>query len=273
MKKMLLAFWMCGFGLLCGCTPGAVQSIRLTPSATCEYPRGEKFVEAEAAGNEVQEQYVDTITAGGDSLRIFVGLHEFPDYIEANVEIVNTSRTDFTFTPGNFALLDGSRMAFLPVEASVVANEMLLNINEIPAYQPKYNYYVQSSAYGTANTQYLGGGQYHTTYSGTGTSTVTAQEDPYNALGYSIGALFAEAANDKVRACARKVYERGIGISADLMARSRGAFNVYWRNRTGKTYPVRFLVKDTAIEFSYEKPQRAASPRSSGPQPTGVLAD
>lgn len=273
MRTMVVMAALCSIALLCGCAPGAVQSIRLAPSEMCAYQRGEEFMKKDSVDEKILEQYVDTVTTGGDSLRIFVGLREFPDYIEANVELTNASRTDFTIAPGMFALLDGSRMAFLPIEASEVANEMLLNINEIPEYEPKYNYYVKSSVYGTANTQYLGGGQYYTTYRGTGNATVTAQEDPYHALGYSIGAIFAEAANDKVRACARRVYEQGIGLSADLMAQSRGAFTVYWRNRKEKIYPVRFLVRDTDIEFTFEKRDRNPSVRNGQPRPAGALAD
>lgn len=267
MRSISVIVALCAAVPLCGCAPGAVQSIRLAPSDSCAYQRGEQFMEMVAADEKILEQYVDTITTGGDSMRIFVGMREFPDYIEANVELVNASRSDFTIIPGMFALLDGSRLAFFPIEASEVANEMLLNINEIPEYQPRYNYYVNSSVYGSANTQYLGGGQYYTTYRGTSNSTVTAREDPYHALGYSIGAIFAEAANNKVRACARRVYERGIGLSADLMAQSRGAFTVYWRNREDKIYPIRFLVKDTNIEFTFEK-QKARTNRTKRPTTT-----
>lgn len=237
-----------------GCAPGAIKSIQLYPDPSCAFETGARFAALDAAQEKkVADLYSLTLTAGGDSLRIFVRLEEFPNYIEASVEMTNATTTNFPLSSDMFALLDGSRLAFAQVGADEVANEMLGMISEVPEYQPKYNYRIQSSTYGTATTNYYGA-QAQTTYSGRTTSRVTAEEDPYHALGYSIGAIFAEAANDKVRACARRIYETGISRSTELVARSRGAFTVYWRNRDDKPYPLRFLVKDTNIELLYVAP-------------------
>ena len=205
------------------------------------------------ADSTVQKRYADTFTAGGDSVRIFVRLDEYEGFIEAHVEMSNDTNTSFTIAPEMFVLLDGTRLALVPIDASVVANELLAQISALPTYQPKFNYTVQSSVNGTANTQYLGSGQYYTTYGGTGTSTVTAREDPYNALGYALGAYLVQAANEEVQACAQRVYEEGIGNGAALSGRSRAAFTVYWRNRLDKVYPLRFIMKVANIEFEFEK--------------------
>lgn len=273
MRRFLIASVLLLALAPCRCVPGPSQSIRLRPTEACVYPRGDRFLADAGVVSTVQKRYMDTLTAGGDSVRIFVRLDEYVDLIEAHVEMSNNTNTRFTVVPDMFVLLDGSRLALVPIDASVVANDLLAHISAVPAYRPKYNYTVQSSVNGTANTQYLGGGQYYTTYGGSGTSTVTAREDPYNALGYALGAYLVQAANEEVEACARRVYEEGIGNGAALSGRSRAAFTVYWRNRIDKVYPLRFLIKDANIELEFEKVTKAPPAQRRETWRTGALAD
>ncbi len=147
--------------------------------------------------------------------------------------------------------MDGSRIAFRQLQPHEAANIYAARITNIPPYQPKYTYDVQSSTQG-----YLYAYGNYGYYSGTTQTTVTPREDPYNALGYSIGAAIAQGRNKKFSNMAGTLYAVGLVEGSSIPGKTGAHGGVYWLKRAVWPAPLILRFAQSGYEIKFTATER-----------------
>ena len=109
-----------------GCAARNVEPGQLSPAPASPLVPGEAFVAASFPGNEkASERFAHTLTAGNDSLRLFVEMVERPAIVEARITVFNSTRSIFDLGPGDFELLAENGDTLRRIECHDLANELL----------------------------------------------------------------------------------------------------------------------------------------------------
>lgn len=234
--------------LLGACTPGALSLQQLSPvhdanvtTASDLYARADSTTRAAAPPNASQ-----VVILHSDSVTAALSFYELKDIFWVDVYIYNAGSTAFVIYPSQLVLMDASRIAFRELRPDEAANIYRSQVTNIPPYQPKYTYDVQTSTQGYVTA--FGNSAYYTENS---QSTVTPQEDPYNALGYSIGASIAESRNRKFLNMASTLYNVGFVEGSSIPGKTGAHGGIYWLKQGGWTPPVilRFTQSDYEVRF------------------------
>lgn len=183
-----------------------------------------------------------------DSVVASLALYEYDDIFALQIYVYNNSSKDFNLNPAGLILMDKNRTTFRRLAAHEAANLYGSRVRGIPAYQPKYTYQLDATTYGTFRT-YGNTGTYNARTQG----TVTRTEDPYNALGYSIGAAIAASYNRKYQGMAATVYQLGFGETSSAPAKTGGIGAVYWLKRPGSPRPVMIRFSASGYELRFDQ--------------------
>jgi hypothetical protein len=223
------------FGLVSGaltlaiaCTPAGLTYRQLAPM------KGDRVLTLEDLFRATDTTHRAKPPAGSNLLAVLntdsavasVSLYEYDDMFAVQLYVYNNSSRPFGLDPADIYLLDGNRTAFRRLAAHEAANLDAPRVRGIPAYQPKYTYQLNATTYGTVRTYGNTG-----TYSAQTQGTVTPVEDPYNALGYSIGAAIAASYNRKYQGMAAAVYNFGLGETSSAPPKAGGTGAIYWLKR------------------------------------------
>jgi len=133
---------------------------------------------------------------------------------------------------------------------------MIAHVSEIPAYVPKYNYEVASETRGSLTMYDYGTGYYSGSYNSTTESEVTAKEDPWNKLGWSIGAAITEHNNKHFLATADYFYTSGL-IPTKIPPITAVSGLILWRNQVS-AFPVTVVVPIEGDNYTliFDEPER-----------------
>lgn len=233
------------------CTPSSLKFSELAPlpgpsviTAHQLYTSADSATRAKEPPNSSQ-----ILIVSGDSVIAAVLLYELQDIYWADIYVYNGGSQPYTVNPSQLVLMDGDRTIFRPLKPDEAANIYIAQTRGIPPYQPKYIYDVQSSSQG-----YLSMYGDYGYYSGTTQTTVTQREDPYNALGYSIGAAIARHRNAKLTNMAGALYTTGFVEGSTIPAKAGARGGVFWLRRPGASLPLilRFAQSGYEVKFSEE---------------------
>ena len=236
---------------LAACTPGALSYQQLAP---VKDPRTVTLDDLFRANDTTHKAPVPLgsrllAVVNTDSVIASLALYEYDDIFALQIYVYNNSSLPFNMNPTDIILMDGNRTIFRRLAAHEAANLYASRVRGIPAYQPKYTYQINATTQATLRT-YGNTGTYNSRTQG----TVTPVEDPYNALGYSIGAAIAASRNRKYQGMAATIYQLGFGESSAAPAKTGGIGAVYWLKRQGATRPVilRFGVSRYELRFAIQ---------------------
>jgi hypothetical protein len=186
------------------------------------------------------------VIVGTDSVVGVMQLYAMEQMFWLDLFVMNLKTAPYPIDPSQFVLMDGSRFAFRRLEPHEAANLFLSHIEGIPPYQPKYIYDVNAATNG-----YFSGSGYYTSQTN---ATVTRREDPYQALGYSIGAAITQHSNQQFAQMAGRVYAVGLVLGSSIPGTTNGAGGVYWLKPRNWTPPVILRLAATGYEVRFAPP-------------------
>jgi hypothetical protein len=200
------------------------------------------------------------IVSVSDSLLLAATMEEYPNVLHVDLYLYNGSRQELVLEPSIFAVVDNQHTLFRRLEPHEAANLLIAQVTSMPPYQPKYNYSVSSSTYGHVD----GYGNYY----GNTEGTVEAEEDPWNKLGWALGSMIAENANEKLIEKAGYFYSTGMIPKTSIPAQTGLRAGLFWLNRV-HGYPVYLRVNgvDFELEFHQPAPIRNAKASTSPTRP------
>jgi hypothetical protein len=243
-------------GLLLGvaaCTPSSLHLAELSPVRdSTVMTAADLFASADSATNaKAPADAAQIIIVQGDSAIAAMAIYELPDIFWADIYVYNGGSRPYTLNPSQLILMDVVRTVFRPLSPDEAANIYVAKMRGIPRYQPKYIYDVQSSSQG-----YLSAYGNYGYYNGRTQTTVTQREDPYNALGYSIGAAIARHRNAKLGNMAGTLYTIGFVEGSSVPAKAGARGGVYWLKRVGWSGPLilRFAQSGYEVRFTTAQP-------------------
>ena len=247
----------CIAALVCGsvaaCTPSSLKFSELTPVPDSGVVTAHQLYAAADSATRAKEppNSSEILIVTGDSVIAAILIYELPDIYWADIYVYNGGSQPYTVNPSQLVLMDGARTMFRPLRPDQAANIYIAQTRGIPPYQPKYIYDVQSSTQG-----YLSMYGNYGYYSGTTQTTVTQREDPYNALGYSIGAAIAEHRNAKLTNMANALYSTGFVEGSTIPAKTGARGGVFWLKRNGSPSPLvlRFAQSGYEVRFNESNP-------------------
>lgn len=239
--------------VLAACTPGSLRFAELTPVRDSSLiTAADLFATADSATKTKEPPNSSQILiVSGDSLIAAILIYELPDIYWADIYVYNGGSQPYIVNPSQLVLMDGVRTGFRPLRPDEAANIYIAQTTGIPPYQPKYVYDVQSSTQG-----YLSVYGNYGYYSGTTQTTVTQREDPYNALGYSIGAAIARNRNAKLTNMAGALYATGFVEGSAIPAKTGARGGVFWLRRPDAPPPLilRFAQSGYEVKFTLLEP-------------------
>ncbi|HET7584656.1 MAG TPA: hypothetical protein VFK13_07110 [Gemmatimonadaceae bacterium] len=235
--------------LLGGCASGGFTFQQLAPmhgpgvlTAADLYATADSATRAHEPANAPE---IIIVTA--DSVFAAISLYELHDIFWADIYVYNGGSQPFLINPSQLTLMDGTRTAFRELRPDEAANMYASQMRGIPPYQPKYTYSAQSSTQG-----YLQAYGNYAYYNATTRTTVTRTEDPYYALGYSIGAAIARERNAKLTRMASTLYTVGFVEGSSIPGKTGARGGVYWLKRA--TWPgpliLRFAQSEYEVKFA-----------------------
>lgn len=219
------------------CTPAAVkyEALRPEPSETAftlkqllPYfdPAVRQSIDDEAAGN--------IAVWVADSAVLAFTLYEFRDLLYLDFYVFNGETVEIDASM--VSLVDFSKTQLRRLEPHEAGNIFLAETHGVPPDQPKYRYYVSTYTYGNYSH-----------------SQVTQQEDPYYALGYSIGSAITRKKNARLTEMASVVYATGLVPGTVVEADAGLRASVCWLNNSLKAYPLRLRVPDIDVEVLFAR--------------------
>jgi len=222
--------------LLGACTPSAVKYVTLTPRpetgatvlAELMSPLGADTLDYDMSSARKIAAVV------GDSAVMALALVEFEDLLVVNIYTFNNSTRTLTLDPALFSLVDGNKNQMRRLEPHEAANVFLAKTQGIPAYQPKYNYYVTTYNYGSYSS-----------------STVTSSESVGRQLGYALAASIVRKRNQKLADRAGSVYATGLVPGTDIEPDAGLMVSVCWLNNPSKRYPLRLRIPSIGTEVLF----------------------
>ena len=243
---------------LCACANPA-SSVQLAPvPAPGEVTLAMLYERADAATRAKEPPNAsEIVVVRADSVVFALSLYELKDIFWLDVYVLNSSSKAFTLNPSQLVLMDGARIALRQLRPDEAANLYASGVTTIPPYQPKYTYNVQSSYYNNGTTQ----------------TTVTAQEDPYNALGYDIGAAILADRNARLVNLAASLYASGLIEGSQIPATTAAEGGVYWLKATARQGPLTLRFTQSGYEVAFTAgavpgPPRPPVSTSFGPPPS-----
>lgn len=232
-----------------GCSPSALQLVQLRPAKAENVFTLKDLVSKDTSLSRKAPENADQILMlGGDSVIAALSLYELEDIFWLDIYLYNGTSVPYYLDPEQMVLMDASRMFFRRLEPHEAANIYMSEVRGIPPYQPKYTYDVR-----TATTGYLSSSGY---YSGYSTTTVTQKEDPYNALGYNIGAAIVASRNKKFANMAGTLYSTGLVKGASIPSTTTGYGGVFWLKRLNYPQPLRLRLANTGYEVEFTLPNK-----------------
>ena len=230
------------------CTPSALKWELLAPIRNSEtLVAYDLFANADSAMQASMPPNADKIVIiGGDSVLAAITLYEFEDIFWLDSYVFNESSQPFVINPSEFALLDGARVMFRQLEPHIAANIYASRMTNIPPYEPKYIYDVNSSTRGYVNIY-----DDQAYYYGNTETTITPREDPYNKLGYSIGAAIAANQNKQYIEMANAIYSVGFVEGTVIPSTVAARGGIFWSK--GKTWleplTLRLIISGYEVQF------------------------
>lgn len=244
--------------LLCtmaACSPGVMKYRTLCPAPASDVMLARELFAYGDSNDFTPDQRKKlgrTVVVMGDSVALCLTLHEYPEVVALEVGAFNLRNDPWAISPSAFVLLDGARTMQRQIAPHEAANMAVAHLNAIPAYQPKYIYDANTTISGSISTQYYGNyAQSH--LNANARTTVTRREDPWNALGWSIGAALAEAENNKLQDFAGALYTWGLVEDTQVVGRSNLQGLVYWLNNKEKLYPLILRIPTINYEFAVQQ--------------------
>jgi len=238
--------------LLCAaqaaCTPSSLTFSELAPVPAPSVVTAHQLFAAADSATRTKEppNSSQILIVTGDSIIAAVLLYELPDIYWADIYVYNGGSQPYTVNASQLVLMDAGRTMLRPLRPDEAANIYIAQTRGIPPYQPKYIYDVQSSSQG-----YLSMYGNYGYYSGTTQTTVTQREDPYNALGYSIGAAIARNRNAKLTNMAGALYATGFVEGSSIPAKTGARGGVFWLRRPGSPLPLILRCAQSGYEVTF----------------------
>ncbi|PKK82147.1 MAG: hypothetical protein CVT49_15270 [candidate division Zixibacteria bacterium HGW-Zixibacteria-1] len=229
-------------------TPGAVKYNRLLGLEN-EYIFRASSIFPDSLQNNNSDFYNSVLISGQDSNYIFVWCDEYPDLIAITIYFYNNSGTTLEFRPENCFLKDNYSILLTQLMPHEAANLIASQTTSIPPYTPKYDYVVSSQTTGKLNMYDYGTGYYSGSYTENTDYEIEAKEDPYNQLGYTIGAAIAKSQNNKLMECAAFFYDNGL-VGCLIPDKSAIYGSLFWKNKTN-SYPLRFNFNCDYMSFEF----------------------
>lgn len=233
------------------CTPGAVNRVQLTPVPSNEtITLADLYSDASAdVLKQVPSNASQIVVLMADSVIASLSLYELEDIFWLDMYFYNNTGEDLIISPSDWILLDGARTVFRQLQPHEAGNIYRGRVKNIPPYQPKYTYDVQSSTQGYVS---IYGNQAY--YQENTQGTVTPQEDPYNALGYSIGASIRSSHNKKYTELADLLYTAGFVEGSQVLSETGARGGVYWLKRKNWSGAVIVRLAPADVEVVFQKP-------------------
>lgn len=189
-----------------------------------------------------------TAIVPGDSALGAVTMFEYDEMFVLQIQLYNNSSRAFNMDPKELILMDGSRVAFMRLQTHEASNLFAGRVVGIPRYEPKYSYEFTATTYGTLQTNG------NLTYLNAQTQgEIRRVEDPYDALGYSIGAAIAANRNKKYQSMASTIYQLGLGESSTVAAKTGGIGAVYWLRREPFAWPLILRFGGSGYEVRFNR--------------------
>ena len=231
------------------CVSGSLKFHQLSPIKTEAVTTAQEFyAQAEPSiKKQAPPNAQDIVILGDDKIFMSLSLYELKDIFWLEIYIYNDGDDSFVINPSDLILLDENRSGIRRLEPHDAANIYLARVSLIPPYQPKYEYEVQSTT-----TGYLYSSGYYTAQT---QSTITQKEDPYYALGYSIGAVIEASNNKKLTDIASRIYWGGYVEDSTIPSKTGGYGNIYWIKPTNWIPPIilRFASSGYEVNFLSKK--------------------
>jgi hypothetical protein len=251
--KLLYVLSVCCLGLVCSCTtPNAVRPTYLMGQETKEAIRLSSIL-PDTVNVEDDQQTYDLILIGAtEHLLVATACTEYPDIIAISVFLYNADTLGHVeFDPDSTYLKDGSFLMFRPLLPHEAANLLVSQTSEVPTYVPKYTYRVSTETQADLSLYDYGYGYYSGQYSGTSQSTVHAEEDPWNKLGWAIGAAMVEHSNKQLLSLAAEFYETGL-VPVRIPPKTAVSGQLFWLNRA-KYFPLilTLTLDGYSLEFNF----------------------
>jgi hypothetical protein len=253
-RRMVIAVLQASLLVLAisACGPAPVDHGQLYPDPQSDRVRGESYLsETFPENKEIREKLVHTLTVGNDSMRMFVELEEHPAFVEAKVVFLNATQSIFDIGALDFALFDGNDVTLNPVGCHVLANAIVGPGSDVQPYQPKPSYSFNKTIVGES-----GQSQYNKPVVVEDLSLrkiivdQLVPESPANIF-RGLGTIFVFGKNSMERSAAEQLYDSGIGDRVGIVPDSQHEFSVFWRNEAKKEYPLRLVLLDTDIDFTF----------------------
>lgn len=236
----------CALVALGGCTPAAVRDVTLTPAPV----QGESFMTLEQVVPYLEGVDPATLDVealgrvaliGGrevDSFAAVLSLHEYPDLMYLDVWFYNRSEQAVELSPQMVTLLDGNRTQLRYLEPHEAANLMLAMRRDIPSYQPKRAYEVETYDYGTYVTSTLR----------------QVDAEPLAALGYAIGSMISSSRNSALSNAAAIIYAEGLVPATSVAPDAALRFGIQWLKPVDRPYPLELRIPELGYRVSFEPP-------------------
>lgn len=239
-------------------TPSAIKSNRLVGIENQSAVKASSIMSDSANIGDVDGFYESVLIGSIDSSYIFAWCDEYPDLIAVTIYFFNNSGEITSFYPEDCFLKDSYSILFTQLMPHEAANIIASQTTAIPPYMPKYNYEMTSSSTGNFDLYNYGGGYYSGYYNENTDYDIEVEEDPYNKLGYTIGAAIMESQNRKLTQCASYLYNFGL-INCSIPNGSAIYGSLYWIKKFD-SYPIEFVFNcgDVSfnLKFDRESPSR-----------------
>lgn len=228
------------------CTPAAVKDLTLSPAPI----EGESFLTLDQVVPFMEdldprsldlEMLSRVAVIGGresDSFAAVLSLHEYPDLLYLDVWFYNRSDQAVEVSPQMVTLVDGSRTQLRYLQPHEAANLMLAMRRDIPPYEPKRAYQVETYDYGA--------------YSRSTVREVDAE--PFAALGYAIGSIINNSRNAALSNAAAIIYAEGLVPATSVAPEAGIRFGIQWLNPTNKPYPLELRIPALGYRVSFDPP-------------------
>lgn len=242
-----------------GCTPGALKWHELAPARdTGVVTAADLFATADSATRARKPaNAANVLVLRSDSVAAAIVIEEMEDIFLVNIYIYNNSSRPYVINPSQFVLMDGVRTAFRPLQPHEAANLFSTRVAAIAPYQPKYTYNVQSSTQGYVSPS--------GSYAATTQTTVTPQEDPYNALGYTLGAAIAANRNKQFANMAGALYSAGFVEGTSIPAKAGAQGGMYWLKRADWPMPLILRLVQSGREIRFAPSAVPGEPPGAAP--------
>ena len=255
-RKYILVIIVILMFLLSCTTPGAVKFNRLIGIEDQFAIKASSVVSDSLNASDAEGFYESVLISNIDSSHIFAWCDEYPDLMAVTIYFFNNSGEMVHFYPEDCYLKDNYAILLNQLMPHEAANLIASQTTTIPPYTPKYNYEVTSSSNGNIDLYDYGNGFHSGNYTENTDYDIEVKEDPYNKLGYSIGAAIAESQNKKLMECASYFYNFGL-INCSVPSGSAIYGSLFWTKKLN-SYPIEFVFNCGGMSFTFHFDKKSA---------------